>query len=78
MKKRMSVYDFCDAFLVDRSLVSIEYLEQEDVLFQGSVKELKNTLDGDLRSVCGNIFVKYAMPSLSLQKGLPLSTTLMI
>ena len=77
-KNNMSVYGYCDAFLVNRAIISIEKLTGNDILFEGTVKELNDTLDADLRLICSTAPVKMAIPQLCLQKGTPLSTCLMI
>ena len=74
----VSVYWYCRMFLSDRSLISIEYTDSNDVLFEGTVKELEDTLDADLRLVCSTAPVKKAIPALCLRTGTPLSTCLMI
>ena len=78
MKKRMSVYDFCDAFLSNKSLLRIEYLCGDEPIFEGTAEELVNTIDADLRTTCSTVAVRNVVPSMLLQKGIPLSITLLI
>lgn len=78
MKKRMSVYDFCETFMNNGNRVNIEYICSEEPIYQGTVADLFDTVDADLRTVCENTSVKKAIPSLFLSKGLPLSITLLI
>ena len=74
----MCVFDYCNTFLSDRSIITIERVTGNDTLFEGTVKELNNTLDADLRLTCSIAPVKKAIPALCLRKGTPLSTCLMI
>ena len=78
MLKNVTIYWYCDTFLSDRSLISIEYVDSNDTIFEGTVEELKDTIDADLRLICNTITVKKAIPTLCLRKGTPLSTCLMI
>ena len=74
----VTVYWYCEMFLSDRSLITIEYIDSNDTIFEGTVQELKDTLDADLRLMCNTAPVKKAIPALCLRKGTPLSTCLMI
>lgn len=75
---RLSIYDFCYYFLSIRSLISIEYVTSNDKLFEGTVQELLDTIDADLRTICSTTKVYRIVPELSLRKGTPLSICLLI
>ena len=74
----ISIYDFCYYFLSTRSLISIEYVTSNDKLFEGTVQELLDTIDADLRTICSSTKIYRIVPELSLQKGTPLSICLLI
>lgn len=75
---RLSIYDFCYLFLSVRSLISIEYITSNDKLFEGTVQELLDTIDADLRTICNTTKIYRIVPELSLRKGTPLSICLLI
>lgn len=78
MKQTINVFDYCETFLAGRSLISVEWIDDNDQIFEGTVQELEDTLDADLRAICSVAKVRAAIPQLCLRTGTPLSTCIMI
>ena len=76
--EKISIYDFCDRFLSKNTTIRIEFVTSNDFRFQGTVQDLYNTLDADLRVLASNANVEKILPTLTLSEGLPISITMLV
>jgi len=76
--EKISIYDFCDRFLTKNTVIRIEYLTSNDFRYQGTVLDLYNTIDADLRVLASNANVEKIIPTLTLSEGIPISITFLV
>lgn len=74
----ITINEFNKRFLSPNTNIRIEYVTSNEFIFQGTVKELNNTIDADLRTIAAVCNVEKVVPTLSLSAGLPISITLLI
>lgn len=73
-----SISQFSKRFLSPNTVIRIEYLTSNEFIFQGTIKELKNTLDADLRMIVEYSNIKQIIPTMTLSAGMPVSITFLI